>query len=188
MTPVHITHGRKSRVELGWNVSHICRDPAALCLDFLFFFSVCCCSGRFTIPPKKMSEFDVLGMKLNSPLFSQPGQILLILSFSLWIILTWHEAQSALHRNVLQRDTCDFYTTSYFYLNKDVESVPLRLPKMKGHLLTQPQCESIKGGVEGQWCRYYHVSVFVSPQTCLLSTLLKWKFRVRTRNRAIFVC
>ena len=149
-------------------------------------------------PPQKMSEFDVLGMKLNSPLFSQPGQILLILSFSLWIILTWHEAQSALHRNVLQRDTCDFYTTSYFYLSKDVESVLLLLPKMKGHLLTQPQCESIKGGVEGQWCWYYHVSVFVLPhmcsrgssegQTCLLSTLLKWKFRVRTRNKAIFVC
>ena len=30
-------------------VFHICRDSAALCLEFLIF-SLCCCSGRFTNP------------------------------------------------------------------------------------------------------------------------------------------
>ena len=30
-------------------VSHICREPAVFCLDFLSF-SLCCCSGRFTNP------------------------------------------------------------------------------------------------------------------------------------------
>ena len=30
-------------------VSRFCRDPVALCLDFLIV-SVCCCSGRFNIP------------------------------------------------------------------------------------------------------------------------------------------
>ena len=85
----------------GMLVSRICRDPAALCLDFLIFSL--CCSGHYQ--PNMwlfyVWEWDSiwaifvvhLGTAGTNPIDST-------FKFnSLWIILNWCELQLALHRN-----------------------------------------------------------------------------------------